>query len=131
MELRLNKLFSTSLEPSEATSVVYQTIEILSVDKDDVVRVRGTPHYFPGSNNDRVTLSPTEQRVKVSFGSTAVPSTNNSKKLSIKAYADVPGLGRISKPVTDASSIPDSYKPGDKLDGDYESLRSEFVSLVP
>jgi hypothetical protein len=117
IELRLNGQFSTSLGPerTESTTVVYQTIEILSVDKDDVVRVRGTPHYFPNSNNDRVTL----------------PSTKHSEKLSIKAHADVPGLGRLSKPVTDGSSIPDGYKRGDELGGDYESLRSVFVSLDP
>ena len=132
-ELRLNTRFSTGLK-SEGKSDVFQTIEVLCVaDNDDVARVKGTPYYYRddhSSNDDIVTLSPTEQRVKVHFGSTAVPTRHDPRKFDIKAYADVPGLGRLSKSVTNMSSIADNYRPGDRLGGDYESLTSDFVSLV-
>ena len=91
--------------------------------------IRGTPHYFRDDHNI-ITLGPTKQRAEVCFGSTAVPRRDDPSTLDIRAYADIKGLGRLSKLVTDLSSLPDGYKRGDSLGGDHESLRSEFVRLA-
>ena len=127
-KMRLDKQSSLGLENSDGTSVVYQTIEVFPA-AEDVAMIRGTPHYFC-DNRSIITLSPTEQRAKVRFGSTAVPQRDDPSTLDIRAYADIKDLGRLSNPVTDLSSIPDDYKRGDGLGGDYESLTSDFVSLI-
>jgi len=128
LRMRLNTLSSTELENSDGTGVVYQTIEVFPA-ADDVAIIRGTPHYFRDDHNI-ITLIPTEQRANVIFGSSALSKRDDPETYTIRAFADIPGLGRLSKQVTDTSSIADDYKRGDSLGGDYESLRSSFVSLV-
>ena len=128
LQMRLDKQMSVDLEKSKGTSVVYQTIEVFPA-ADNVAIIRGTPHYFR-DDHSIITLSPTEQRAEVCFGSTAVPRRDDPSTLDIRAYADIKGLGCLSKLVTDLSSLPDGYKRGDSLGRDYESLRCEFVSLA-
>jgi hypothetical protein len=127
--MRLDKQLSVDLEKSNGTSVVYQTIEVFPA-AEDVAMIRGTPHYFSG-NHSIITLSPTEQRARVRFGSTAVPRRDDPNTLDIRTYADIKDLGRLSKLGIDLLSVPDDYKRGDGLGGDYESLTSGFVSLTP
>lgn len=115
-KMRLDKQSSLGLENSDGTGVVYQTIEVFPA-AEDVAMIRGTPHYFR-DNRSIITLSPTEQRAKLRFGSTAVPQRDDPNTLDIRAYADIKDLGRLSNPVTDLSSIPDDYKRGDGLGGD-------------